>query len=91
MKGKKYNKECAENVIQSLGLDAKKIDKCMGDPNADAENPVLKQEQDAQVGHGSRGNVTILPTLIINNRTTLSTFKLFQASQFQEGLSTGAS
>jgi hypothetical protein len=70
MKGKKkkYNKECAENVIQSLGLDAKKIDKCMGDPNADAENPVLKQEQDAQVGHGSRGNVTILPTLIINNR-----------------------
>jgi hypothetical protein len=55
-------------VIQSLGLDAKKIDKCMGDPNADAENPVLKQEQDAQVGHGSRGDVTILPTLIINNR-----------------------
>lgn len=68
MKEKKYNKECAENVIQSLGLDAKKIDKCMGDPNADAENPVLKQEQDAQVGHGSRGDVTILPTLIINNR-----------------------
>ena len=51
MKEKKYNKECAENVIQSLGLDVKKIDKCTGDPNADAENPVLKQEQDAQVGH----------------------------------------
>lgn len=31
------------------GLDAKKIDKCMGDPNADSDNPVLKEEQDAQV------------------------------------------
>jgi hypothetical protein len=31
------------------GLDIKKIEKCMGDPNADSENPVLKEEQDAQV------------------------------------------
>ncbi|MFQ6667487.1 hypothetical protein Gotur_033480 [Gossypium turneri] len=41
----------------------------MGDPDADMENPVLKEEQDAQVvGKGSRGDVTILPTLVVNNR-----------------------
>ncbi|XP_038709198.1 vacuolar-sorting receptor 3 [Tripterygium wilfordii] len=68
MKEKKYNKECADTVIKSLGLDAKKIENCMGDPNADADNPVLKEEQDAQVGKGSRGDVTILPTLVVNNR-----------------------
>lgn len=68
MKEKKYNKECADAVIKSLGLDHKKIEKCMGDQNADSENPVLKEEQDAQVGKGSRGDVTILPTLIVNNR-----------------------
>ncbi|KAL3538805.1 hypothetical protein ACH5RR_002171 [Cinchona calisaya] len=68
MKEKKYNKECADSVIKSLGLDLKKIEKCMGDPNADSDNPVLKEEQDAQVGKGSRGDVTILPTLVVNNR-----------------------
>ncbi|PPR84489.1 hypothetical protein GOBAR_AA36220 [Gossypium barbadense] len=68
MKEKKYNKECADVVIKSLGLDAKKIEKCMGDPDADMENSVLKEEQDAQVGKGSRGDVTILPTLVVNNR-----------------------
>ncbi|XP_010942821.1 vacuolar-sorting receptor 1 [Elaeis guineensis] len=68
MKEKKYNKECADAVIKSLGLDVKKIEKCMGDTNADSENPILKMEQDAQVGKGSRGDVTILPTLIVNNR-----------------------
>ena len=65
---KKYKKECAETVIASLGLDSKKIEKCMGDPNADSDNPLLKEEQDAQVGKGTRGDVTILPTLIVNNR-----------------------
>jgi hypothetical protein len=68
MKEKKYNQECADSVIKSLGLDIKKIDECMGDSNADSENPVLKEEQDAQVGKGSRGDVTILPTLVVNNR-----------------------
>ncbi|WMV12781.1 hypothetical protein MTR67_006166 [Solanum verrucosum] len=48
MKEKKYNKECADTVIKSLGLDSRKIEKCMGDPNADEDNPVLKEEQDAQ-------------------------------------------
>ena len=35
-------------------LDVEKIEKCMGDPTADAENPVLKQEQDAHVRIESR-------------------------------------
>ncbi|MBA0649321.1 hypothetical protein Goklo_016896 [Gossypium klotzschianum] len=68
MKEKKYNKECADVVIRALGLDGKKIEKCMGDPNADEDNPVLKEEQEAQVGKGSRGDVTILPTLVVNDR-----------------------
>ncbi|XP_050363891.1 vacuolar-sorting receptor 3-like [Argentina anserina] len=68
MKEKKYNKECAASVIKSLGLDIKKIEKCMGDEDADSENSVLKEEQDAQVGKGTRGDVTILPTLVVNNR-----------------------
>ncbi|GFZ16900.1 vaculolar sorting receptor 3 [Actinidia rufa] len=74
MKEKKYNKECADNVIRSLGLDLKKIEKCMGDPNADSDNPVLKKSKMLKyaflvyVGKGSRGDVTILPTLVVNNR-----------------------
>lgn len=31
------------------GIDVKKIDDCIGDPEADVDNPVLKAEQDAQV------------------------------------------
>ncbi|XP_073025030.1 vacuolar-sorting receptor 3-like [Primulina eburnea] len=68
MKEKKYNKECADGVIKSLGLDLKKIEKCMGNPEDDSDNAVLKEEQDAQVGKGSRGDVTILPTVVVNNR-----------------------
>ncbi|KAL4581120.1 hypothetical protein LXL04_017329 [Taraxacum kok-saghyz] len=68
MKEKKYNKDCADGVINSLGLDLRKIEKCMGDPNADSDNVLLKEEQDAQIGKGSRGDVTILPTLVVNNR-----------------------
>ncbi|XP_062073136.1 vacuolar-sorting receptor 1-like isoform X2 [Humulus lupulus] len=68
MKAKKYTEECANEVIQSLGVDFKKIQSCVGDPESDTENPVLKTEQDTQIGKGSRGDVTILPTLMINNR-----------------------
>ncbi|GJN10669.1 hypothetical protein PR202_ga28784 [Eleusine coracana subsp. coracana] len=68
MKEKKYNRECANGVIKSLRLELEKINKCVGDPDADKENPVLKAEQDAQIGRGSRGDVTILPTLVVNNR-----------------------
>lgn len=49
MKQKRYSKECAEEVMKSLGLPVEKINKCMGDPNADTENQVLKIEQDLQV------------------------------------------
>ncbi|WCJ27850.1 hypothetical protein M5689_009573 [Euphorbia peplus] len=68
MKLKKYTTECAEDVIKSLGIDLKKINECIGNTEADVENPVLKTEQDAQIGKGARGDVTILPTLVINNR-----------------------
>lgn len=67
MAKKKYNQECAEQVIRSLGLDVKKVQECMGDPKADTENAILKREQEAQIGQGSRGDVTMLPTLIIND------------------------
>lgn len=67
MKEKRYSKECAEDVMKSLDLPVEKIKKCMGDPEADVENEVLKVEQDVQVGKGSRGDVTILPTLVIND------------------------
>ncbi|KAJ7961071.1 vacuolar sorting receptor-like 1 [Quillaja saponaria] len=58
MKEKKYTEECSDQVIQSLGVDLKKIKDCVGDPEADVENPI---------GKGSRGDVTILPTLVVNN------------------------
>lgn len=35
--------------MYASGLDLKKINECIGDPDADKENPVLKAEQDAQV------------------------------------------
>ncbi|KAG4990551.1 Vacuolar-sorting receptor 6 [Glycine soja] len=67
MKEKRYSKDCAEEVMKSLDLPVDKIKKCMGDPEADVENEVLKNEQQVQIGRGSRGDVTILPTLVINN------------------------
>lgn len=68
MKDNRYNKDCADQVIKSLGVDVKKIDECVGDTDADVDNPILKAEQEAQIGKGSRGDVTILPTLVVNNR-----------------------
>ncbi|KAL3654541.1 Vacuolar-sorting receptor 6 [Castilleja foliolosa] len=50
-----------------LGISVDKVSKCMGDPEADIDNQVLKTEQDLQVGHDSRGDVTILPTMVIND------------------------
>lgn len=68
MKNNEYTKDCTDEVIKSLGVDIKKIDECVGDPESDVENVILKAEQEAQIGKGVRGDVTILPTLIINNR-----------------------
>ncbi|KAH7366427.1 hypothetical protein KP509_18G077500 [Ceratopteris richardii] len=67
MSQKQYNQDCAEQVIASLGLEVQKIRDCMGDPEADSDNQILKAEQEAQVGKGSRGDVTMLPTLVVNN------------------------
>ncbi|ESQ52104.1 hypothetical protein EUTSA_v10016381mg [Eutrema salsugineum] len=67
MKEKKYSKECADTVVESLGLSLEKIKKCIGDPDADVENEVLKTEQAFQLGQENRGVITIFPTLIINN------------------------
>ncbi|KAL0347579.1 UNVERIFIED_CONTAM: Vacuolar-sorting receptor 1 [Sesamum calycinum] len=53
---------------KEFGVDIKKIDECVGDTEADVENPILKAEQESQIGKGSRGDVTILPTLLVNNR-----------------------
>ncbi|KAG4131489.1 hypothetical protein ERO13_D09G215050v2 [Gossypium hirsutum] len=44
----KYTKECADKVIRSLGIDVTKIDDCIGDTEADAQNPILEAEQKAQ-------------------------------------------
>ncbi|KAF0904884.1 hypothetical protein E2562_038609 [Oryza meyeriana var. granulata] len=67
MKEKKYSKACAEDVVRALGLSLDKVLECMGDPEADKDNAVLAKEQEDQIGRGSRGDVTILPTLVINN------------------------
>ena len=50
MKEKRYSKDCAEEVMKSLDLPIEKIKKCMGDPEADVENEVLKSEQQHQIG-----------------------------------------
>jgi len=67
MKEKKYSRECAETIVESLGLSLEKIKKCIGDPDADVENEVLKAEEAFQLGQENRGIVTIFPTLMINN------------------------
>ncbi|KAE8728121.1 Vacuolar-sorting receptor 1 [Hibiscus syriacus] len=64
----KPTKECADKVIQSLGIDLAKIDDCIGDTVADVENQVLEAELDAKTGRGIREDVTMLPTLLINDR-----------------------
>lgn len=44
-----YELYCNCSCFNFAGLDLKSIEKCMGDSNADSDNPVLKEEQDAQV------------------------------------------
>ncbi|XP_039037856.1 vacuolar-sorting receptor 1-like [Hibiscus syriacus] len=63
----KYTKECADKVIRSLDIDLVKIDNYIGDTEADVENPVFEAERHAWIGKGFRGDITILPTLLINN------------------------
>ncbi|KAG5401501.1 hypothetical protein IGI04_016108 [Brassica rapa subsp. trilocularis] len=54
--------------VFQVGVDVNKIDKFIGDIKANTENHVFRGEQEAQVGKGSRGDVTILPTIVINNK-----------------------
>ncbi|KAL8122536.1 hypothetical protein AgCh_019032 [Apium graveolens] len=68
MRDNKYTKDCANKIMQSHGMDVKRIDQCIGDPTADMDNPILEAELAAQNGTGSGGNITSLPTLVINNR-----------------------
>ncbi|KAI3829510.1 hypothetical protein L1987_03635 [Smallanthus sonchifolius] len=54
MKDKNYTRDCAGEVITSLGVDIKKIDECVGDIEKETENAVLKAEQDAQLYDAGR-------------------------------------
>ena len=49
-----------------MGLDIEDWRACVGDPDANAVNELLEAEQEAQVDDGERGDVTILPTVVIN-------------------------
>lgn len=41
---------CSANLLpSSVGVDVKRIDECIGDTEADVDNPILKAEQEAQV------------------------------------------
>ncbi|KAL2899790.1 Vacuolar-sorting receptor 2 [Bienertia sinuspersici] len=64
MKQKKYTKECADQVIKSLGVDVKKVDECIGDPQADVENPVLKAEQEAQVSEARHRPLVVTSSIL---------------------------
>ncbi|XP_076893868.1 vacuolar-sorting receptor 1-like [Bidens hawaiensis] len=68
MKEKKFNKECAYEVIATFRIEIAKINECVGNIEAETENAVLKAEQEAQIGDGTCGDVTMQPTLVINNR-----------------------
>lgn len=39
------------NFLFCIGYDVKKVDKCIGDIEADDDNPILKAEQEAQVSY----------------------------------------
>lgn len=44
-----HTSNCMNVFTLETGLDVKKVDKCMGDPNANSDHPLLKMEQDSQV------------------------------------------
>ena len=62
-----YGKEdCATAIISQLGLDIEGWRRCVGNPDANDKNALLESEQRAQVSNGRRGDVTLLPTVVIN-------------------------
>lgn len=54
--------------MDTIGFDVKQIDKCVGDPEADADNPILKAEQEAQVcqkaNDGEALSLTFLTSIV---------------------------
>ena len=59
---------CAEAILFGLNLDASAVRACVGDPAANEENPVLEHEMMSQLDDGQRGDITLLPTVVINER-----------------------
>ena len=59
---------CAEAILVALSLDVDAVRSCVGDPAANEQNAVLENEQMAQLDDGQRGDITILPTVVINER-----------------------
>jgi len=62
----KFNAECAEPIIVGLGINLAKVQTCMG--QVDDPHPLLDHEKALQLGLGGRGDVTINPTVIVNDR-----------------------
>jgi hypothetical protein len=62
------DENCATAILSDMGLDIEDWRACVGDPDANAVNELLEAEQEAQVDDGERGDVTILPTVVINER-----------------------
>ena len=71
--GRFGQESCAIEVLSDpkVGVDVDAWRKCVGDPNADAINPLLEAEQRAQVDTSAdreRGDIVLLPTVVINER-----------------------
>ena len=71
MEDSSYDEECAERVLSNLSpdWDVQATRDCVGHPAHDAPIAILDAEQAAQEGDPAtgRGDVTILPTVVLNN------------------------
>ena len=61
------DENCAISILNSVQLDVEQWRRCVGDPDANERNAVLEEQQEAQVGTDGRSDVSILPTVVINN------------------------
>ena len=57
---------CATAILDTLGLDVEAWRACVGDPDANDQNALLDEQQHAQIGTNGRSDVSILPTVVIN-------------------------
>ena len=57
---------CATAILDTLGLDVEAWRACVGDPDANDQNALLDEQQHAQIGTDGRSDVSILPTVVIN-------------------------